>query len=72
MTQRIALLNALTARGYTVAANQPSRRFTKLVKEGETPLWLGSAGALRKGPNSTGNFPVSIKFKVELLTEGKE
>lgn len=43
------LVDALVARGYRVATNSRTRRYTELVKEGHRSFFVGRSGALRAG-----------------------
>jgi hypothetical protein len=67
-TQSERYAASLVARGWEEVASN-SRKFRRFTKGGETPLYLGKAGSLRKGNTIAKSHPAPDAFKRALLAE---
>ena len=72
MTLRQAIIKALEAEGWRQVPDA-SRRYVKLehfVAAERLPLWVGKAGALRRGRTIRQSVPVNELWRRELISTG--
>jgi len=69
LTQKEALINALTTSGWSVV--QMGTKTVKMKHPEQTKfLFIGNAGSLRRGMNKTSSIPVAEATKQQLLNDG--
>ena len=72
-TIRECILAALKQCPYSGRVEEsPSRRYTKVVLADGTTLWIGKAGALRRGRTITDSTPVNGKVRQMVINVGRE
>ena len=72
-TIRECILAALKQCPYNGRVEQsPSRRYVKVVLADGVVLWIGKAGALRRGRTITESTPVNDRIRQMVLNVGRE
>ena len=72
-TQRDCILAALKQHPYSGRIEEAaSRKYTKVVLADGTTLWIGEAGALRRGRTITDSTPVNGKIRQMVINVGRE
>ena len=72
-TQRDCILAALKQHPYGGRIEEAaSRKYVKVVLADGVVLWIGKAGALRRGQTITGSVPVNDRIRQMVLNVGRE
>lgn len=69
-TIRARLIAGLDALGYARPAKRPANKYEMYVDPAGGYLYIGRAGALRRGPNTANSIPVSESFRDRVLAAG--
>ncbi len=71
-TIRERLIAGLTALGYQRPKKRPSNKYEMFADPAGGNLYIGKAGAFRKGATVAGSIPVQPRFRDRVLAAGDE